>query len=117
MQVQKVGRSTDLTSGGVLGEIVGATSIAYSASQYGFSGAVYFEPLWVVHGIGDVFSEGGDSGSLVTHVDATGRRHAVGLVVAGCADNSAPGGKRSIVLPLRQILDRLNVQLVATHNA
>lgn len=116
MQVQKVGRTTDLKAGVVMGEVIGAMPINYAAGQYGFSGAVYFEPLWVVHGVGDVFSEGGDSGSLVTHVDAAGIRHAVGLVVAGCTDNSAPGGKRSIILPLRSILDRLNVQLVANHN-
>ena len=99
-----------------MGEVVGATPISYVAGQYGFSGAVYFEPLWVVHGVGDVFSDGGDSGSLVTHVDAAGVRHAVGLIVAGCADNSAPGSKRSIILPLRSILNRLNVELVANHN-
>lgn len=43
-------------------------------------------------------------------------RHAVGIVVAGCTDNSAPGGKRSIVLPLRPILDRFKVELVSGHN-
>lgn len=116
MQVQKVGRSTDLKAGVVLGEIVGAASINYAAAQYGFSGAVYFEPLWIVHGLGDIFSDGGDSGSLVTHVDSAGMRHAVGIVVAGCTDNSAPGGKRSIVLPLRPILDRFKVELVSGHN-
>lgn len=116
MHIQKVGRTTGLKSGIVLGEIVGATAINYVAGQYGFSGAVYFEPLWVVHGVGDLFSDGGDSGSLVTHVDAAGVRHAVGIVVGGCADNSAPGGKRSIILPLRSILNRFNVQLVANHN-
>lgn len=116
MKVQKVGRTTDLTSGFVYGELIGAASISYSASQYGFSGSVYFEPLFLVHGIGDVFSEGGDSGSLVVHEDAQGARHAVGIVVGGCVDNGAPGGKRSIVLPLRPILDRLQVTLVALHN-
>lgn len=117
MQIQKVGRSTDLKSGVVLGEVIGAASISYAAGQYGFSGAVYFEPLWVVHGIGDLFSDSGDSGSLVTHVDSNGDRHAVGIVVAGCVDNSAPGNKRSLVLPLRSILNRLNVELVSNHNA
>lgn len=116
MRVQKVGRSTAMTNGVVLGELVGATNINYTASQYGFSGSVYFEPLFIVHGVGDIFSEGGDSGSLVTHVDAQGVRHAVGLVVAGCADNSAPGGKRSIILPLRQILERFKVTLANEHN-
>ena len=116
MQVQKVGRTTAHTMGIVLGEIIGATNVTYSASQYGFSGSVYFEPLFVVHGLGDIFSDGGDSGSLVTHIDAQGVRHAVGLVVAGCVDNSAPGNKRSLILPLRPILQRFNVTLVAGYN-
>lgn len=116
MQVQKVGRTTSMTNGIVLGEIIGAANVNYVASQYGFAGSVYFEPMFIVHGIGDVFSEGGDSGSLVTHVDANGDRHAVGMVVAGCADGSAPGGKRSIILPLRPILNKFNVSLVSGHN-
>jgi hypothetical protein len=116
MAVQKVGRTTDLTNGVVHSEVIGASPIGYSASQYGFSGNVFFEPLFIVHGIGDIFSEGGDSGSLITHLDAAGVRHAVGIVVAGCVDNSAPGGKRSIVLPLRPILHALQVTLVSVHN-
>jgi hypothetical protein len=116
MEVQKVGRTTGLKTGVVMGQIVGASAIYYAAGQYGFSGTVYFEPLWVVHGVGDVFSEAGDSGSLVTHVDAAGVRHAVGIVVGGCADNSAPGGKRSLILPLLSILNQFNVELVANHN-
>lgn len=113
MQIEKVGRTTDRTRGVVLGEMVGAVPILYSAAQYGFAGAVYFEPLFIAHGIGDIFSDSGDSGSLVTHVDAQGVRHAVGLVVGGCLDNSAPGGKRSFLLPLRPILARLQVSLVS----
>ena len=116
MAIQKVGRTTGLSNGVVLAEVVGATPIYYSAAQYGFSGCVYFEPLYVAFGLGDIFSDSGDSGSLVTHVDAQGARHAVGLVVGGCADSSAPGGKRSLILPLRSILDRFNVTLVAGHN-
>ena len=116
MHIQKVGRTTGMTNGIVLGELVGAASVNYSASQYGFAGSVYFEPLFVAHGLGDIFSDGGDSGSLVTHVDAQGIRHAVGLVVAGCTDNSAPGGKRSLIFPLRPILQRFNVTLVDSYN-
>ena len=116
MKVEKVGRTTGHTYGAVLGELFGAVSVNYVAGQYGFSGAAYFEQVFVVHGLGDVFSDGGDSGSLVTYVDDNGVRHAVGLVFAGCVDNSAPGGKRSFVLPLRPSLNRFNVSLVAQHN-
>lgn len=116
MAVEKVGRTTGLKKGVVQGELIGAQSVSYSASQYGFSGGVFFEGLFLVHGVGDVFSEGGDSGSLVVHVDGAGARHAVGLLIAGYQDSSAPGGKISIVLPLRPILNKLGVTLVAAHN-
>lgn len=116
MQVEKVGRTTGHTHGIVLGELIGAVLINYVAAQYGFSGGAYFEGVFVVHGVGDVFSDGGDSGSLVTHVDANGIRHAVGIVFAGCIDNSAPGNKRALILPLRPILNRFNVTLLSQHN-
>lgn len=116
MEVEKVGRSSDLTRGIVHVEIIGPVPILYSAPQYSFSGVVYFEPLFIIHGIGDRFSEAGDSGSLVTHVDTGGTRHGVGLVVGGLDDSSAPGGKRSLVLPLRPILDQLKMTLVSAHN-
>ncbi len=116
MQVEKVGRTTGHTYGTVTTEIFGAIPVEYQASQYGFSGPAYFEQMFVVHGHGDVFSDSGDSGSLVTTLDGAGQRHAVGLVVAGCIDNSAPGGKRSLILPLRPILNSFNVTLVANFN-
>lgn len=116
MTVQKVGRTTGLRNGKVHTEVVGASAVNYTAGQYGFAGAVYLEPLFEIHGEGDIFSDGGDSGSLVTHLDSVGVRHAVGIVVAGCMDNSAPGGKRSLVLPLGPILAKLGVQLVSGHN-
>lgn len=116
MSVQKVGRTTDLTSGVVLAELVGPLGISYAAPQYQFSGIVYFEPLFLVNGLADVFSDSGDSGSLVTHLDAHGVRHAVGLIVGGMDDSSAPGGKRSFVLPIKPILDRLAMTLVSAHN-
>ncbi|MFC4927855.1 hypothetical protein [Delftia deserti] len=116
MQVEKLGRTTGHTIGYVTAELIGPSPVYYQAAQYGFNGNAFFENLFIVHGVGDVFSEGGDSGSLVTHLDANGQRHAIGIVVAGCTDSSAPGGKRSLVLPLRPILDRFNVTLVSQHN-
>jgi hypothetical protein len=116
MTVEKVGRSSERTTGAVLSEIVGATPINYSAPHYGFSGLVYFEPIFLVHGIGDRFSEQGDSGALVTHEDANGVRHAVGIVVAGADDSGAPGGKLSLIMPIQPILTLFGLQLVTSHN-
>jgi hypothetical protein len=116
MGVEKVGRTSERTRGQVQAELIGASPIMYSASHYSFSGAVYFEPLFLVHGIGDRFSEAGDSGSLVTHLDANGVRHAVGIVVGGATDNSAPGGKLSLILPIRPILNQFGLSLKSNHN-
>lgn len=116
MAIEKVGRSSDRTVGVVHSEVIGAFPIRYAAPQYEFSGTVYFEPLFEARGLTDRFSEGGDSGSLVTHVDQQGIRHAVGIIVAGADDGGAPGGKRSFILPIRAIFDRLQVTLVTNHN-
>lgn len=116
MLVEKVGRSTGHTKGKVIVEIVGPTGIPYSAPSYDFAGKVHFDPLFVVHGLGDRFSAAGDSGSLVVHQDAAGVRHAVGIVVGGSVDSKAPGQKTTLVLPLQPILERLGVTLVAGHN-
>lgn len=116
MNVEKVGRTTGKTSGRVFAEIVGPTGVMYAASAYNFSGKVHFEPLFVVHGLTDRFSEAGDSGSLVTYRDSAGVRHAVGLVVGGGTDTKAPGQKTTLVLPLEPILQKLGATLVTGHN-
>lgn len=116
MLVQKVGRTTGLTNGVIVAPLVGPISISYAAAQYGFTGSAYFENVFIVQGLGDLFSDSGDSGSLVTHRDQNGDLHAVGLLFAGCGNNSAPGGKITFILPLHEILNRLNVSLVSGHN-
>ena len=116
MEVEKVGRSSGYTKGRVLCEIVGPVDVAYTAPQHNFNGLVYFEPMYLVHGLTDRFSEAGDSGSLVVHQDAAGVKHAVGIVVAGGEDSSAPGGKLSLIMPIRPILNQLGVGLVSGHN-
>ena len=117
MQVEKVGRTTGHTTGRVMGQIYGAHGIQYSAALYGFNGVVSFEPVFAIVGTGDVFSDNGDSGSLITAIDAaTGNRVAVGIVVGGRVDGSAPGGKTTIALPIQPILQALGVSLVSGHN-
>jgi hypothetical protein len=116
MDVEKVGRSTGHKLGKVMGQQYGSTGIAYSMPLHQFSGVVSFDPLYAVIGQGDIFSDSGDSGSLVTHVDQNGVRHAVGMVVAGKADTNAPGGKTSLILPLQPVLLALGVTLVSGHN-
>lgn len=116
MSVEKVGRTTSHTKGTVRGQAQSAVAIHYGLTGvgYSFKSQVYFEPVFVVEGIGEVFSEEGDSGSLVTSVDGAGERHAVGLIVGGF--KGAVGTGYSLVLPIESILNALGVELVAGHN-
>ncbi|CAN7243928.1 hypothetical protein [Paraburkholderia terricola] len=116
MEIEKVGRSSGHTRGRVISQLMGPADVNYTAPQYNFNGVVYFDNMFLVHGVGDRFSEGGDSGSLVVHTDAGGVRHAVGIVVAGGADSSAPGQKLSMIMPITPILALFGMNLVAGHN-
>jgi hypothetical protein len=116
LQVEKVGRTTGHTHGRVLSQIYGAFGIPYNAALYGFSGAIYFDPLFVITGTGgDLFADNGDSGALITTVDSDTRK-GVGIVVGGMIDKTAPGGKLTLALPIKPILDAFGVTLVGGHN-
>ncbi|MGY3619362.1 hypothetical protein [Bradyrhizobium sp. USDA 10063] len=115
IEVEKVGRTTGHTRGRVLGQIIGPSPIKFEAVIYGFTGLVFFEPLWMIVGQGALFSDNGDSGSLITTV-VNGQRFAVGIVVGGKHDGSAPGGKVTLALPILPILQKLGVSLIAGHN-
>jgi hypothetical protein len=116
MIVEKVGRTTGHTKGKVMGQQYGVTSVPYAMPLYSFSGPVLFDPVFCIIGEGGIFSDNGDSGSLVTCLDEEGNRGAVGIVFAGKDDAAAPGGKVSLVLPLQPILTALGVALVTGHN-
>jgi hypothetical protein len=88
----------------------------YAAPLYSFSSIVSFEPVFAITGQTDLFSDSGDSGSLITSIDQAGQRIAVGIVVGGMNDGSAPGKKVTIALPIRPILTGLGVTLVSGHN-
>jgi hypothetical protein len=116
MVVEKVGRTTGHTTGRVTGQIHGAHPIMYTSALYSFSSVISFEPVFAIAGQVDLFSDNGDSGSLVTSVDPAGQRIAVGIVVGGMNDGTAPGKKVTIALPIRPILTGLGVTLVSGHN-
>lgn len=116
MDVEKVGRTTEHTRGRVIGEHFGGKPIFYEFDVHIYKSRVFYEPVYIVVGIGGAFSEPGDSGSLVTTIDAQGTRRAVGMVVGGLADKSAPGHSLTIILPIEPILQKLDVTLVGSHN-
>ena len=115
--VEKVGRTTGCTHGKVIGQLYGPHAITYNSPLYGFTGLVYFEPVFAIVGTGgNLFADSGDSGSLITTVNGQGERKAVGIVVGGMTDKSAPGGKTTIGLPIEPILKQFGVALVSGHN-
>jgi hypothetical protein len=116
MVVEKIGRTTAQTAGIVISQVYGANHVSYQAQLYGFSGSVYFDPLFAIAGNTVQFSDLGDSGSLITTVDAAGNRVAVGIVVGGMNDGTAPGGKATLALPIEPVLAALGVTLVSGHN-
>jgi hypothetical protein len=116
MNVEKVGRTTQHTRGWVVGQQYGAHAIHYSAALHGFNGLVSFDPVFAIYGVAQLFSDSGDSGSLITAIGPDGNRQAVGIVVGGRNDRAAPGGKVTIALPILPILQGLGLTLVAGHN-
>lgn len=106
LRVKKVGRTTGLRTGMVLGEMVVPFFIPYKSNR--FQSIVYFSGVWAVQGDGgNTFSEGGDSGSLVVSEDGA---KAVGVVFAG-------GNNVSYILPIDKILSAFNMTLVSGHNS
>lgn len=116
MVVEKVGRTTGHTRGKIVGRELMPIEISYSAPNFGFQGRILFENVWVIHGENVPFSQPGDSGSLIVEVDGNGARHAVGLLFAGGTDSLGPENQRTFFLPIRQILDKLQVSLLGGHN-
>ncbi|KPX22679.1 hypothetical protein ALQ08_01107 [Pseudomonas syringae pv. delphinii] len=106
LRVKKVGRTTGLRPGTVLGEMVVPFFIPYKSNK--FQSIVYFSGVWAIQGDGgNTFSEGGDSGSLVVTIDGG---HSVGVVFAG-------GNNVSYILPIGKILDLFKMTLVTGHNS
>ena len=101
MEVEKSAGTTRHTAGRVLGQLHGVHGVQYSAPLYGFNGVVFFDPVFAIAGKTDVFSDGGDLGSLITTVDTAGNRTAVGDIIGDMIDGSAPGGKVTLALPIR----------------
>ena len=105
MRVKKVGRTTGLTHGEVVGPWVTPLPIPYTSNR--FSSVVHFTGAWGVRSLTtEPFSSPGDSGSLVVTEDG---QHAVGLIFAGA-------GQVSLMMPITAVLSHLNLALVGGHN-
>lgn len=111
MKVEKVGRTTGHTRGRIIGVTASPLDVHYTFES--LRKIVYLDNVWMIQGEnGRMFSESGDSGSLVMGLDANNNRCAVGLIFAG---NTQQG--LSFMLPLNPILTEFGVTLVDGHNA
>lgn len=107
MLVKKVGRTTGITHGEIVGVFSTPLGIPYQGDR--FKSTVYFQGAWAIQGTGgDPFSLGGDSGSLVVTEDGLS---AVGLIFAG-----ATNGSTSFMIPIHRALAALGATLVQGHN-
>jgi hypothetical protein len=112
MRVEKFGRTTGFTSGKIIAVSATPLPVFYKIPEYGVTKTVFFNDVYIIAGDNNAaFSRPGDSGSLVVGYTPEGQSVAVGLVFAG---NETRG--LSFILPLPNILSRLEVTLVSGHN-
>lgn len=117
MRVAKVGRTTGLTRGQIVSRELRPVGVNYQAQSFGFNSLMWFANVFTAHGATSEFSLGGDSGSLVVQIDENNTPvAAIGLIFAGGPDSSAPGGAKSLLLPLRPMLNALGATLVGGLN-
>lgn len=113
MDVTKVGRTTGKRSGKVIAELFDSEPVIYDIDIIGGKKLVYFHSLFVIKGGFDLFSQPGDSGSLIITTDRLGVRKSVGIVgivVAGDENGL------TFALSLDRILQYFGVELVGSHN-
>lgn len=111
MIVEKIGRTTGHTHGVIVAQSASPIPVSYNVREYGIQKVVFFEEVFIVQSHPHPFSKPGDSGSLVVSLDRHGVRRSVGLVFAGDPEKGL-----SFILPLRPILDKLELDIVGNHN-
>lgn len=107
LAVEKVGRTTGLTTGRVSAIELDGIAVEYP------TGVIEFDGQIEITGSAQTprFSSGGDSGSLVYDPQ---RRAAVGLLFAGSEYGGAGGAGLTYCNPIPVVLDELGVRLVAS---
>jgi hypothetical protein len=115
-RVRKWGRSTARTEG-QFQQVLTDEPLEYAVVSYfgpqasqTFRGTIYYPVAYeVLSTTREPFSDAGDSGSLVVTVEPDGRPPRVfGIVIAG-------GPSKSLVLPLKPILDKMQLELVTNY--
>ena len=109
MIVEKVGRTTGRTTGVVTSYQFTPQPVTCNITVLKSQKIVYFQDYWGIISQAGLFSDSGDSGSLVTTVDSNNVRHAVGIVFAG-------GNNVSFVIPIDKVLSYFGLTLLSGHN-
>lgn len=110
--VEKVGRTTGLTRGTVVGRAIAPEPVFVRLNEFNFQGLIYFEDFWIVEGLNQqVFSMPGDSGSLICFRPAQGEAAAVGILFAANTSKSL-----TYIAPLDKVVASLGVAVVSGHN-
>lgn len=110
MHVQKVGRTSGLTTGTVIAELFDYEPVGYALDIIRGHEVVWFQSLFAIRATAGTFSSPGDSGSLIVTTDPNGNKVAVGIVVAGNDEGT------TFALDIERILIYFDVTLVSGHN-
>jgi hypothetical protein len=110
MRVSKCGRTTGLTHGEVVSELPDCDVVEYEVDVCSGKKYVYFKSLFMIAATPGEFSLAGDSGALITTMDANNVRKAVGIIIGG--DETG----LSFALSLDRVLQHFDVELVSGHN-
>ena len=119
IKVKKWGRTTGFTRGLINRIVTDPEPIDYKITSYFgpassqiFNGTVYFKDFYEVEPFGtEPFHVAGDSGSLVVTDTATTEK-IVGILIGGTDKKPY----RTFVLPIKTVLKKLGVTLIANHN-
>ncbi len=103
--VQKIGRTTGVTTGRVTAFEVDAVPVGYDR------GVLTFDDQLEIEGDGGAFSAGGDSGSVIRTSE---QRVAVALLFAGSTTGGSNGAGLTYANPLATVLRLLGADLVTT---
>lgn len=109
--VEKVGRTTGVTRGRIVGQSISPLSVNYTLAEYRIQKSVYFNSVFIVEGLAGDFAKRGDSGALVMSVKPDGSRTSVGLVFAVDETKSL-----TYILSLPKIMEKLDLTICGDLN-
>ena len=110
MKVQKVGRTTGMTSGRITSRFASPVAVCGKVAHTGSDKLIYFNNVWgIEEDNGNAFSLSGDSGSIITNLGDDGTRHVVGLLFAGSAE-------LTFMVDIQTVLTAFDMEILSNFN-